>query len=154
MALSGDLNVNIYSFTVSPEEMIDNYVTYKVMSMLKKQLERLIGVFVTSGKNIFTVKEIEGNIELDTLYKKEKYTVKIDTSSKSNFTGSMLGNLKMEDHSVAHTLINVIVKEAFRQTHLRQIGKIPRFFDTERSQLIPGSDLQVWPGFRASAFNY
>jgi hypothetical protein len=37
---------------------------------------------------------------------------------------------------------------------LRQIGKAPRFFDISRSQEIPGSGLQMWPGFRASAFNY
>lgn len=60
----------------------------------------------------------------------------------------------MEDHNVAHTLINIIIKEAFRQTHLRQIGKTPRFFDISKAIEIEGTDLQVWPGFRASAFNY
>ena len=65
-----------------------------------------------------------------------------------------MNNMKMEDHHVAHTLINIIIKEAFRETHLKQIGKVPRFFDTSKAILIPGADLQVWPGFRASAFNY
>jgi hypothetical protein len=60
----------------------------------------------------------------------------------------------MEDHSVVHTLINIILKESFRQTNLRQIGKVPRFFDTSKSISIEGTDLQCWPGFRASAFNY
>jgi hypothetical protein len=59
-----------------------------------------------------------------------------------------------EDHSVVHTLINIIIKEAFRQTNLRQIGKIPRFFDLTKAMAIQGTDLQVWPGFRASACNY
>jgi hypothetical protein len=37
---------------------------------------------------------------------------------------------------------------------LRQIGKTPRFFDISKALEIEGTDLQVWPGFRASAFNY
>lgn len=78
----------------------------------------------------------------------------IDAGTKSFFSGNKLNNLKMEDHNVAHTLINIIIKEAFRQTHLRQIGKVPRFFDTSKAIKIKNVDLQIWPGFRASAFNY
>lgn len=53
-----------------------------------------------------------------------------------------------------HTLLNIIVKQAFRETKLRQIGKQPRFFDISKAITIDGSDLQACPGFRASAFNY
>ena len=60
----------------------------------------------------------------------------------------------MDQHSVVHTLINLIIKEALRQTHLRQIGKNPRFFDPERSVSLRDVNLQMWPGFKASACTY
>ena len=53
-----------------------------------------------------------------------------------------------------HTLLNIIVKQAFRETSLRQIGKQPRFFDVSKAIEVEGSGLQACPGFRASAFNY
>jgi hypothetical protein len=60
----------------------------------------------------------------------------------------------MEDHNIMHTLLNIIVKQAFRETKLRQIGKQPRFFDVSKAIEIEGSGLQACPGFRASAYNY
>lgn len=60
----------------------------------------------------------------------------------------------MEDHSVQSTLINIIIKEAFRQSNLKQIGKIPRFFDPSKALEVEGTGLLIMPGFRASAFNY
>ena len=61
---------------------------------------------------------------------------------------------KMEDHNIIHNLINIIIKQAFRDTNLRQIGKQPRFFDVSKAIEVEGSGLQACPGFRASAFNY
>lgn len=49
------------------------------------------------------------------------YRVFIDVETKHYFSGKGVG--KMEDHSVIHTLLNIIVKQAFRETNLRQIGK-------------------------------
>jgi hypothetical protein len=58
----------------------------------------------------------------------------------------------MEDHNLMHQLINIIIKEAFRQTSLRQLGKAPKFFDLTKCISIPDAALQMWPGFKASAF--
>jgi hypothetical protein len=87
-------------------------------------------------------------------FKGIEYEITIEASSKHFFKGDNIGAIKMEDHNVANTLINIIIKEAFRQTNLRQIGKSPRFFDLTKALEIDGTDLQVWPGFRASAFSY
>lgn len=35
------------------------------------------------------------------------------------------------DNSVAQNLLNIIIKQAFRDTDLKQIGKTPRFFDVK-----------------------
>lgn len=60
----------------------------------------------------------------------------------------------MEDHNVFHTLLNIIIKDAFRGTNLKQIGKAPKFFDMKKGINMPESGLMMWPGFKASAFAY
>lgn len=60
----------------------------------------------------------------------------------------------MEDHGMYHTLLNIIIKEAFRGTDLKQIGRAPRFFDMNKAVDLPESGLMMWPGFKASAFAY
>jgi hypothetical protein len=78
----------------------------------------------------------------------------IDVESKKYFSGKQLSQAKMEDHNIMHTLLNIIVKQAFRETKLRQIGKQPRFFDVAKAIEVAGTGLQACPGFRASAYNY
>jgi len=53
-------------------------------------------------------------------------------------------------------IFNIILKTAFRQTHLKQIGRDPRFFDYERpirDARLSEMNLQVLPGFKASVYN-
>lgn len=50
-------------------------------------------------------------------------------------------------------ILNIIFKNAFRQTHLRQIGRDPKFFDYEHPIKDPKLDqmqLQVLYGYKAS----
>ena len=68
--------------------------------------------------------------------------------------GKGKSNLKMEDHNVFHTLLNIIIKDAFRGTNLKQVGKAPKFFDMDKGINLPESGLRMWPGFKASAFQY
>ncbi len=154
MKIGGDLSVYIYEIQMKPESINDSFLTHSVFRMCKKKLEMMLGIYVISGNNIFTTCDIPESFKMNVEYKSVVYEIIIDAGTKSFFSGNRLNSLKMEDHNVAHTLINIIIKEAFRQTHLRQIGKVPRFFDTTKAIEIPGADLQVWPGFRASAFNY
>jgi len=154
MKIGGDLSVYIYEIQIKPEAINDSFLTHSVFRMCKKKLEMMLGIYVISGNNIFTTCDIPESFKMNVEYKSVVYEIIIDAGTKSFFSGNRLNSLKMEDHNVAHTLINIIIKEAFRQTHLRQIGKVPRFFDTTKAIEIPGADLQVWPGFRASAFNY
>lgn len=68
--------------------------------------------------------------------------------------GKGQNKVKMEDHKIFHTLLNIIIKDAFRNTNLKQIGKAPRFFDTSKALSIPEAGLKMWSGFKASAFAY
>jgi len=141
MKLSGDLNVYIYDVAITPEIINDAFLIHSIFKMCKKKLEMMLGIYVISGRNIFTTCDINESFQMKVEYKGCEYQIIIDAASKHFFNGKKLSALKMEDHSVAHTLINIIIKEAFRQTNLRQIGKVPRFFDISKAIDIQGTDL-------------
>lgn len=54
---------------------------------------------------------------------------------------------------MVQNIFNVIFKTAFRQTHLKQIGRDPKFYDYERpvtDAKLTAMRLQVLKGYRAS----
>ena len=54
---------------------------------------------------------------------------------------------------MSQTLINVILKQAFRETKLKQIGRSPRFFDVTKAIDLSQVGLKIWSGFKASALH-
>jgi len=40
------------------------------------------------------------------------------------------------------------------ETGMIQLGRFPRFFDHERLLIIPEMKIQIWKGFKFSAYNY
>lgn len=154
MNFSGSLHVYIYDVVIAPDCIMDQHLTTTLVRKIKQSLEMMLGKFVVSGRNLFTTIKLESPLEIKTSYKQTDYTVFIDSSTFKYFKADSFNGLKMEEHSVIHSLVNIILKDAFRETHLRQIGKTPRFFDPTKALEIAGSNIQMWPGYRASAFNY
>lgn len=56
-----------------------------------------------------------------------------------------------DSQSVMYQLLNIIIKQAFRETSLKQVGKAPRFFDVKNPVVIDKAGLQIWTGFKAAA---
>jgi len=50
-------------------------------------------------------------------------------------------------------LINIIIKQAFRNTNLKQVGKTPKFFDVKNFIDMPQQRMKIMNGFKASAQN-
>lgn len=51
-------------------------------------------------------------------------------------------------------VLNVVVKEAMRETGLVQMGKRPQFYNPLNSMNVDGLNLQIWSGFKTSAYKY
>ena len=64
----------------------------------------------------------------------------------------MTDNFSNKDNDVSQNLINVILKQAFRETNLKQLGRSPRFFDVNKPVDLSQIGLKMWSGFKASAF--
>lgn len=154
MTLGEKLSFYQYEVCITPDVIQDAYLIHSIMRSIKKKMDSLLGLYVVSGRSLYTNVDLEESLLLQTTFRSLEYTVLINVESKAHFTGDSLSSAKMEDHHVIFNLINIILKQAFRDTDLRQIGKQPRFFDVSKAIEVEGSGLQACPGFRASAFNY
>lgn len=155
MKLTGDKDVHIYDVKLDPSQAIDEaFVIHQVARELKSDLEAALGTYVFSGRNCFTIKKLTEPMTFTAKFRETTYTMTIKVENVHTFNCRDMEDIKMEDDHVAHTLLNVIIKEAFRSTHLRQLGRVPRFFDGDLALTLEASRMQIWPGFRASAYNY
>jgi hypothetical protein len=92
-------------------------------------LEKALGLNVVSGESIYVLTELEESAKFDVSFRSVKYTIVIDKSSQSIV--QLNGEFSNSANSVSQNLINIIIKQAFRETNLKQIGKVPRFFDVQ-----------------------
>ena len=57
----------------------------------------------------------------------------------------------MEDHPFALSFINSIIKNALRNSKLKQIGRNPRFFMPSAAKVF-NDVVETWPGFFTSSW--
>ena len=133
MKLGAEMPVYYYNILISPEVIADSYVIHGIFGNIKKRLDVMMGIHVISGNTIFTTTNLEESIHIKAEFKNQEYDVQIEASTNHFLIGASMDGQRMEDHSLVQNLINIIIKQAFRDTNLRQIGKAPRFFDVTRS---------------------
>lgn len=146
-------NVVVYQYVlhITPDEFWEAAKVHAIMRTKRIALEKALGLYVVSGKTIYTLAEIDETLEWTTTFKGQHCTIKIDKELMT--TVNLSGEFANKDNSVAQNLINIIVKQGFRDTALKQIGRSPRFFDMEHPITLERQGLRIWSGFKASAFN-
>jgi hypothetical protein len=107
--------------------------------------------FVFVGSNLFSTTDFDRAISLETTapFYGRYYTIVIDKCSA--FLLDDLNSSKMEDHPVALSFINSIIKNSLRNSQLRQIGRNPRFFMPARAKVFQ-HQVETWPGFFTSSW--
>lgn len=134
--------------------MPDTHILNLVYKSVGRKLEGILGLYVTAGKTVFTPTELTEDIIMETTVRSIDYLIKINSNTKVYFSGKKLMSAKMEDHNVIHNLINNILKQAFRETDLRQIGRRSNYFDMKQAVDMDGGQVIACPGFKATAFSY
>jgi hypothetical protein len=76
---------------------------------------------------------------------------KIVIEKVSEFLLDDLNNMRMEEHPVALTFINSIIKNVLRNSKLKQIGRNPRFFNPKQARSF-NDQVETWPGFFTSSW--
>jgi hypothetical protein len=115
-----------------------------------RTLEAALGSYMLLGPAIWTTKPLEEDLILEFNFRGTETTIRIDVSQPKEFVLDGDSSVRQEPQ-LALMLVNVIIKQAFRETHLRQIGKRPHFFDVKNTHNLEDVGLRVWSGFKATA---
>lgn len=130
---------------------LETFQKYKIINAHTQQLKQIFLQFVFVGSNLFSTSDFDSQITLETTmpFYGRYYTIVIEKCSA--FLLDDLNNSKMEDHPVALSFINSIIKNSLRNSQLRQIGRNPRFFMPARAKVFQ-SQVEMWPGFFTSSW--
>ena len=93
-------------------------------------MEIALGPFVCSGQSIYTLTEVQESLQFDVNFSKTDYAIHIDMGTVTKVSMASK-DMPIDSQSVMYQLLNIIIKQAFRETALKQVGKAPRFFDVD-----------------------
>lgn len=111
----------------------DPHLVQRIMNSKREKLEDMFGRYICSNQLLYVMQPLDEDFKMPIKYQGSDYTILILVSSQSGvYLDSQFRN---QDNSTNQNLINVIIKQAFRETDLKQIGKAPRFFDVDPSHM-------------------
>lgn len=116
-----------YALKINGLAVWDAAQVQRIIKFKNKALNKALGLYVTSGESIYTVTELDEDVRFDVALSGEKFVIYIDKETQKIIQFD--DKFNNSDNTVAQQIINIIVKQAFRDTDLKQIGKTPRFFD-------------------------
>ena len=148
LKLNGDLQIYQYALEIIGMEIFDADLIQKIVHHKRRALDNALGLYVVSGQSIYMISELEEDVKFDVAYLGEKYTIVIEQSTMS--MASVNEKFVNQENTVGQQLMNIIIKSAFRQTNLKQIGKTPRFFDVSNAMDLKEHQLRIMSGFKAS----
>lgn len=148
-------NVLVYQYAliILPNEIFDASLVHEILATKHRFIYKILGNYAPSGQVIYTMNQISEDVNVETTYKGQACQIIVEKSTET--TTCLDANFINSQTSVCQAVFNVILKNAFRQTHLKQIGRDPRFFDYEQPIIddkLTAMKLQVLHGFKASAF--
>ena len=131
LKLSQNSVVYQYALSITPNEYLEASRVHEIIRKNRTNLERALGYYVPSGMTIYTLTELDESLSFATPVRGVHYHVSIDKSTETLV--HMQENFSNENNEVAQMLINVILKQAFRETKYKQLGRSPRFFDDSKA---------------------
>jgi len=78
-----ELYVYQYALTVQPAEVFDAAIVHDILAMKNRQLFKMLGAYVPSGRTIYTMAEIEETINIETSYKGKPCEIIIDKGTET-----------------------------------------------------------------------
>ncbi len=90
--------------------MQDTFIIHNIFRTIKKKMEALLGLYVISGRSVYTTSDLEESLLFKTDFHGIEYEVLINTESKTFFSGKSLATAKMEDNNMVFNLVNIIIK--------------------------------------------
>jgi hypothetical protein len=126
----------------------------KIMDREKSRIEMLIGKYIYSGYNVWTTQRLDQTYSVQAKFMGKKIAVVIDQPSEYTVNTADIDNPSRTDCQAMNQVLNVIVKQAMSETGMLQFGRRPRFFDSTTPIFCEDLKMQIWSGFKASAYHY
>lgn len=138
-----------YRIEVVGLQFYDAAQIQKILRSKRKAMDTALGLNVCSGEIIYLLSELEEDVKFNAMLNGNQYTIVIREETHTIL--NLQDDFTNESNSTAQQLINVIIKTAFRDTKMKQIGRQPRFFDVDQP-INCAANIMIWQGFKASAF--
>lgn len=133
---------HVYTVTFRPNVPCDNR---RLRNLLLREVEshlgKTIGAHILSGFNVFAVNEIQ-SIELQANLDCVKYEIALRYSHKVSTS-----NISTDPE--VSVILNIVLKRALKAIGLKQLTRLPYYYDELRTSRIPELGLEIWPGYIA-----
>ena len=126
----------------------------KIVGRLHRKLEVVLGKYFHSGRNVWTPQQLSESYYFDAKHMGTPIRLKIDHNGEYIINPSDIDNPNRADGQAMSQIVNIIVKQAMSETGLLQFGHRPRFFDATNPINVAELEMQIWSGFKASAYKY
>jgi len=98
-------------------EMWDPNLVERIMKLKRAALEKALGFFFFSGQSIYVIAELDQDVHFDVQAQNVRYKIMITQSTQSSLT--LDDKFENSENTVRQAMINIIIKQAFRETDLK-----------------------------------
>jgi hypothetical protein len=154
LKLAAKTSINIYTMKVFPdiEDSFDRiFTTRTLIKSLDDKMNKLFNIFIHAGDVLYSTTCIEEEISLAGKGEGEGglgYDLILNKIGEFDFDD--IDNLDYTLRPKATAFVNNIMKKILRSLDLRQIGRLPRFYNPSGKIEIPEYEIEVWPGYEVN----
>lgn len=123
------------------------------MDREKSRIELMIGNFTYSGFNLWTTQRLDQTYQLQAKFMGKKIAVVIDHESEYTVNNTSETQTR-KDGQALNQILNVVLKNAMSETGMLQFGNRPRFFDATSPIKLDDMKMEIWSGFKTTAYQY
>ena len=135
-------NVSIYSYSFAPEIETDNRsLRTQLLFKGKEVIEENIGLFIRSGNTLYSKTERREPFSIPVLSHDDIEYIMIIT-----WVGLVTG----ENVDSYRMYANSALKKMLQSLELKQVTKLPKYYDIRQTQRVEQHQLEVWRGYTAT----
>ncbi|OMJ87591.1 hypothetical protein SteCoe_10683 [Stentor coeruleus] len=134
--------ISIYSYSFIPEIESDNRILRtQLLNKCKSLIEKKIGMFIRSGNTLFSK-----------TYLSDSFSIPVYCHENTEYILVIIlaGFIDKKNIDVYRMYSNSALKKMLQCLDLKQITKMPKYFDIRQTQRIEQHRLEVWRGYTAS----
>lgn len=135
-------NITIYSLNFSPDIEAENRnLRFKLLNKGKAEVESRIGEYIKSGNVLYSRTLV-----------REPFSVPVQShdNAEYNMIITPVGTITGENVDSYRMYANSVLKKMLYKLDLKQVTKLPKFYDISRTQRIEQHNLDVFRGYTAT----